>query len=255
MLPPGPIVSLAYRLPPERRAPLLAFLRDAIPFYERPGRTRVGLYESADEPGLYLELVAYADEAAYDADQARVEHDPEMIAVLARFRDVLGGPAEVRRMKPVSVLTRLEPASARVEPAAFNDHAAIAALLTFAGLPLPDATDVPVRMLVARDGARLAGCAGWERHGAVALLRSVAVAPELRGARIGQALVRDVLARVEAEGAREIVLLTTDAAGFFATLGFVRVERSALPGEVRAARQVAAQCCADATCMCLTFIH
>ena len=30
-----------------------------------------------------------------------VEHDPEMIAMLARFRAVVGGPCEVRRMKPV----------------------------------------------------------------------------------------------------------------------------------------------------------
>jgi len=101
MLPPGPIVCLVYRIPPTRRAELLAFLRDAVPFYERPGRIRVGLYESADEPGLYLELVAYADLAAYEADQDRVEHDPEMIAMLARFRAVVGGPCEVRRMKPV----------------------------------------------------------------------------------------------------------------------------------------------------------
>lgn len=33
MLPPGPIITLVYQMPPERRAALLAFLREAIPFY------------------------------------------------------------------------------------------------------------------------------------------------------------------------------------------------------------------------------
>ena len=50
MLPPGPIITLVYRIPPERRAALFTFLREAIPFYERHGGTRVGLYESADDP-------------------------------------------------------------------------------------------------------------------------------------------------------------------------------------------------------------
>jgi hypothetical protein len=125
MLPPGPIVSLVYRVAPERRGDLLAFLRNAIPFYERPRGIRVGLYESADEPGLFLELVAYVDAAAYEADQHRVEHDHEVIAVLTEFRAVVGGPTEVRRMKPVPELAQLASGAAatetRVEPAAFND--------------------------------------------------------------------------------------------------------------------------------------
>jgi hypothetical protein len=134
MLPPGPIISLAYRVPADRRDQLLAFLRDAIPFYERPGRIRVGLYESVDEPGLYLELVAYADEVSYAADQERVEQDVEMLAVLDRFKGVVGGPVEVRRMRPVDVTPgpaaemaaklAVEVAPGlHVEPAAFNDHA------------------------------------------------------------------------------------------------------------------------------------
>jgi len=247
MLPPGPIVSLVYRIPAARRAELLAFLRDAVPFYERPGGIRVGLYESADEPGLYLELVAYADEAAYAADQTRVERDAEMVATLDRFRAVVGGPTEVRRMRSVPLPDRDE--DARVEGAAYNDHATIAALLAEAKLPVPDDDDVPVRMVVARDGGRVVGCAGWERHGATALLRSVAVTPSARGRRLGEALVRAALAAIAADGAREVVLLTTDAEAFFAGLGFATITRDALPQEVRGARQVATARCATAACM------
>jgi hypothetical protein len=53
-------------------------------------------------------------------------------------------------------LTRAAVEAARLlEPAAFNDHPAIAELLVEAGLPLPDAEDAPVRMLrlATRSGA------------------------------------------------------------------------------------------------------
>ena len=101
-VPPGPIVTLVYRIKPERRDELLALLRDSFPFYERPGGIRMALYESIDEPGLVLELVAYADERAYQLDQRRVDGDPEMGAVLARWKELVDGPVEVRRMKPLT---------------------------------------------------------------------------------------------------------------------------------------------------------
>jgi N-acetylglutamate synthase-like GNAT family acetyltransferase len=257
MLPPGPIVSLVYRVAPERRGDLLAFLRNAIPFYERPGGIRVGLYESADEPGLFLELVAYADAAAYEADQHRVEHDHEVIAVLTEFRAVVGGPAEVRRMKPVVELGLPASATAgtetRVEPAAFNDGPGIAALLAEASLAVPDAADVPVCMVVIREGGRVIGCAGWERHGARALMRSVAVRADARGRGLGQALVRAALARIVNQGACEVVLLTNDAEQLFAKLGFTRIERAELPDAVAAGRLATAAGCSNAVAMRLEF--
>ncbi len=101
-VPPGPIVSLVYRIKPDRRAALLAFLRDSFPFYERPGGIRMALYESVDEPGLVLELVAYASEQAYQRDQQRVDGDPEMQSILAGWKALVDGPVEVRRMKPLT---------------------------------------------------------------------------------------------------------------------------------------------------------
>lgn len=109
MIPTGPIVSLVYRVAPERRGDLLAFLGRAVPFYERPGGIRVGLYESADDPGLFLELVAYVSEDAYAADQERVEKDPEMRAVLAEWRRLTADPPVVRRMRPVEIALPVPP--------------------------------------------------------------------------------------------------------------------------------------------------
>lgn len=101
--PPGPIITLAYRVPAARRAALVAFLGDAFDIYERPPGVRMALYESADDPELVVELVIYENRAAYDSDQIRVDTDPEMVATLARFREVVGGPIEVRRLVPIDV--------------------------------------------------------------------------------------------------------------------------------------------------------
>ncbi|MEK7867317.1 MAG: GNAT family N-acetyltransferase [Planctomycetota bacterium] len=95
-VPPGPTITLVYRVAPEKREGLLAFLRDAFPFYERHGGTRMALYESLLDPGLFLELVAYASKADYDADAERVERDPETRAKLAEWRTHLAGPVEFR---------------------------------------------------------------------------------------------------------------------------------------------------------------
>ncbi len=103
MLPPGPVITLVYRVAPERRSELLSFLREALQIYERPGGIRVGLYESLDDPGLLLELVAYRTEHDYLQDQERVEHDPEMKQTLSTWRALLASPVEVRRLRPVDL--------------------------------------------------------------------------------------------------------------------------------------------------------
>lgn len=102
-VPTGPIVSLAYRVPLSKREELVSFLQEAVPFYEKPGGTRIALYESIDEPGLYLELVAYAGQVEYEADQLRVEQDPEMRRVLQKWHEFIEGALEVRRMRPITL--------------------------------------------------------------------------------------------------------------------------------------------------------
>lgn len=142
----------------------------------------------------------------------------------------------------------LPAAAATIEPAAYND-AAVAALLTAAGLPVPGPEDAPVQMRVLREADRVLACAGTERHGEAALLRSVAVAAEARGRGLGRALVAAVLAELEAQGAREVYLLTLSAAGFFARLGFVPVARGEVPAPVLAAREFSIHCCDRAQVM------
>jgi quinol monooxygenase YgiN len=106
VIPPMPrvILHLRIRILPGRRDALLAFLREAIPFYERPGGIRVSLYEDAADADRFIEVVEYADRAAFDADQRRVENDPEMRAWLERWRELLQGPPEVEVYRDISPL-------------------------------------------------------------------------------------------------------------------------------------------------------
>lgn len=135
-----------------------------------------------------------------------------------------------------------------IEPAPFND-ATVGALLTAAGLPIPGAEDAPVQMRVLREAGRVQACAGYERHGEAALLRSVAVAAEARGRGLGRALVGAVLEELAEQDAREVYLLTLEAAGFFAGLGFASIARAKVPKAVLAAREFSIHCCDSAQVM------
>ena len=86
---------LAGRVPPGGRAALESFLTEATPFYEAPGGIRVRLLWDRAEPDSFVEIIEYADEAAYAADQHRVDEDPAMAAHLTRWRSLLAGPPTV----------------------------------------------------------------------------------------------------------------------------------------------------------------
>ena len=78
-----------------RREELVAFLAEAIPFYEAPGGIRVRLLWDVTDEDRFIEVVEYADAAVHDRDQRRVEHDPQMGEYLGRWRELLDGPPEV----------------------------------------------------------------------------------------------------------------------------------------------------------------
>lgn len=143
-------------------------------------------------------------------------------------------------------------ASLRIDEAAFTDHAAIVALLAGAALPVPGPEDAPVRMLVARDAGAVVGCIGFERGGPAALLRSLAISPDLRRQGLGRALVGELLPQLARNGVTEVALLTTSAADFFARLGFTPIARARLPPSLAHSRELTTDCCASAICMLRT---
>ena len=129
------------------------------------------------------------------------------------------------------------------------DWDAIAALLGACGLPLAGAEPHVEAFVVATRGDAVVGCAGLERHGTAALLRSVAVAPAARGTGLGVALVEAAVARARASGVHTLALLTTTAERFFPRFGFRVVPRAALPESLHASEELRGACPASAVAM------
>jgi amino-acid N-acetyltransferase len=131
-----------------------------------------------------------------------------------------------------------------------DDLEAARTLIAGAGLPLAGLEE-HFAGFWALDGAggRLAGVVGTERYGKAWLLRSLVVEPALRGRGHGRALLATVLAEAPRLGAREVLLLTTDAQGFFAEHGFAEVPRGAAPAALWESSELSEACPDSATLM------
>ncbi len=134
-------------------------------------------------------------------------------------------------------------------PAAPADLAPVRELLRSAGLPSSDVAEGRQDFLLARDGDRLAGTVAVEVHGRDGLLRSLAVAPDLRGKGLGGSLHARAVALAALRGVRTLYLLTTTAERFFAARGFDRISREAAPEAIRATAEFSSLCPDSAVCM------
>lgn len=132
------------------------------------------------------------------------------------------------------------------------DLPAIASLLHEGGLPAGAARERVGRTVVAESDRRVIATAAWEPVGDAALLRSVAVAADLRGTGAGLLVSAAALRQAARAGIREIYLVTTDAEGFFARCGFRTIPREELPAAVAAHKQITRECPATAPVMRLT---
>lgn len=121
-------------------------------------------------------------------------------------------------------------------------------LLREHGLPT-DVDRVGVSLFVGRVDGRRIGVGGLEGGSPYALVRSVAVEPEVRGEGYGTALVERLCERARERKVRELYLLTEGAAGFFETLGFEPIERGAVPKTIRETSEFAEGCPASAACL------
>jgi amino-acid N-acetyltransferase len=129
-----------------------------------------------------------------------------------------------------------------------EDLGAVRALLASAGLPVDDLGGARQAFVVALAGARLVGCVGVELADESCLLRSFAVAPDLRRHGIGARLHERAMTLAWERGARTAYLLTTTVAEYAARNGFERVERAALPPGIAALPQLRGICPASAAC-------
>jgi len=93
------------------------------------------------------------------------------------------------------------------------------------------------------------GVVGVELYGEVALLRSLAVAEDVRGKGCGKRLVREAEQYAASSGVKRLYLLTTTAEPFFASLGYAKVNRESVPEPIRATTEFSGLCSTSATVM------
>jgi amino-acid N-acetyltransferase len=123
-------------------------------------------------------------------------------------------------------------------------------VLAEAGLPLAGLETHLLDFVVA-EAASVIGCAGLERYGETALLRSVAVTVSARGTGLGQRLAAACIDAARTSGITTLVLLTETSGGFFSRFGFTAVPRGSLPKGVLQSEQFRGACPVSAVAMVL----
>ena len=136
-------------------------------------------------------------------------------------------------------------------PATAADLPAAADFLTACGLPAQDLTVEVLagfKLAFAADG-RLVGLIGLEAFGDTGLLRSLAVAPELRGQGLGEQLLERCEAEARRAGLSALYLLTTTAADYFRRRAYDDVPRETVPAAIAAHAQFRNLCPSSARCL------
>jgi len=122
-------------------------------------------------------------------------------------------------------------------------------LLARGGLDADGLEDHLETTLVVRDRGVPVACAGLERYGRSALLRSVIVAPELQGTGLGRRITDHTFAFAQELGVAQIYLLTDSAENFFARYGFQVLPRADLPAAVLQSQEFEMACGVSAVTM------
>jgi len=141
----------------------------------------------------------------------------------------------------------------RFRRAAKADLRAVEAFLAATERPVGGVADQLERFWLAVHGNQIVGCAGLEKYGAIALLRSVAVLPERRNQGIGKALISHIMQDAMSANLTDLYLLTTHADRYFAGFGFrALLNRSAAPNALLASAEFQGACPESATLMRLS---
>jgi N-acetylglutamate synthase-like GNAT family acetyltransferase len=132
------------------------------------------------------------------------------------------------------------------------DLPSVRRLLEDAGLPTSDLATAESQFVVIGDGEQIIAAGALQRFGSVALLRSVVVDPDRRGAAFGRGIVKELERAAQAAQIGRLVLLTQTAREFFADLGYRVIERADAPQEVQRSEEFRSLCPSSATCMIKT---
>jgi amino-acid N-acetyltransferase len=136
-----------------------------------------------------------------------------------------------------------------VDRARPEDAGTIVALLKAEHLPPDGLLDHLDTTFVARQNGQIVGSAALEVYVDGALLRSVAVASELRGRGVGRDLTEAALVAARDLRVPALYLLTTTADNYFPRFGFERITRADVPASVQASVEFTSACPAGAVVM------
>jgi amino-acid N-acetyltransferase len=137
----------------------------------------------------------------------------------------------------------------RIERARTEDVDGVLALLTEQQLPLDGLREQVGSLLVVRKEGRIVGSAALEMYADGALLRSVAVADDLRGQGLGRELTDAAIELARGQHVLAVYLLTTTADQYFPKFGFERIPRAGVPATVQASVEFQSACPASAIVM------
>lgn len=139
-----------------------------------------------------------------------------------------------------------------IKPATSADWKDIQTLLTRLNLPEDGAKEHLQHYHLMQDAQGTKAVAGLEVYPPVALLRSVAVAPEHQGQGLGEQLVTHLIEQARAQGISDLYLLTTTAAQYFPRFGFQEIQRTEVPDVLQTSREFQGACPDSATVMHLS---
>jgi len=143
-----------------------------------------------------------------------------------------------------------EESGGSVREAARQDLDEVRQLIRDAGLPDAGLEDQwPKGYVVVKENDRVVASAGLERHGNQALLRSLAVAENVRGTGLGTRLLENRMQAAARSGISRVFLLTTTAADFFRRHGFVDADRASANASIRSSPEFVDVCPTTATCL------
>lgn len=136
-------------------------------------------------------------------------------------------------------------------PASEGDRKLVVSLLKRARLPTEGVNEMGPNLIAAVEGDNVVGASGLEVYGTDGLLRSVVVADQWRGRGLGRQLVQRTIDIAVGRGLKEVYLLTEGAAEYFSGLGFVRIDRADVTGEVLQSAEFSHLCPTSAVAMVL----
>ncbi|MGH8319395.1 MAG: arsenic resistance N-acetyltransferase ArsN2 [Steroidobacteraceae bacterium] len=129
-------------------------------------------------------------------------------------------------------------------------------LLAAVGLPSSDLTEPQLEHFLF-SGPRNAptGLVGLELYDSVALLRSLAVAPNAQRSGLGTTLLEQAEGYAYAHGVRSLYLLTTTAQRFFESRGYRLTSRESCPASIRSTSEFVTLCPASSALLVKTWLR